>query len=103
MTSSEFIRELSDGAGLLYQTNAQYEWYTPRPFLYLPSFACSCVRLISILLLTQTATRKETKGTNVLCTLFGLKPLYLVRSGFMYDVGVKGEVGSSIYTYKHIE
>ena len=98
-----FSEDLLMVQGLSYQTNSQYECYTPRPFLYLPSFACPCVRLISILLLPQTATRRETKGTSVLCTLWRLKPLYIVRSGFMYDVGVRGEVGSSIYAYKHIQ
>lgn len=103
LSYSRFFRELTDGAGLLYQTKAQYECYTPQPFIYLPSFACPCVRLISILLLPQTATRRETKGTRVLYALCGLKSLYFVRSGFVYDVGVRDEVGSSIYTYKHIQ
>jgi hypothetical protein len=100
---SRSFRELTDGAGLLYQTNAQYECYIPQPFLYLPSFACPCVGLISILLLPHTATSRGTKGVSLLCALCGLKPLYFIPSGFMYDVGVRGEVCSSIYTYKHIQ
>jgi hypothetical protein len=77
---------------------------TPQPFLFLPSFAFPCVGLISIALLPRAAARGvETKGNSLLRALCGSKSLYFIRSGFIYEVKAGSMVGSSIYTYNHIQ
>jgi hypothetical protein len=42
-----------------------------------------------------------TKGNSLLCALCGFKPLYFIRSGFIYEMA--GAVGSLIYAYNCIQ